>query len=383
MAVRHLSERQVADRRSLGSADILGIACAGDTANVQLFHLRDGRLSDRHGFYLENAADSTPSDVLWGFALEYYGGQVAIPGQVVVPQSFEDADLLETFLGERRGASVEVRSARRGEKRRLADLATRNAELALEHDTLMRERTRARRIEALEELREALNLEVLPLRIECFDISNLGTSEPVASMSVFEDAVAKKSDYRKFAIRHSAGQDDFAMIAEAVGRRFARMTAIEADDYDRSFATAPNLVVIDGGKGQLGAAVEAMAGFELPRVAVISLAKRAEEVFVPGRSAPVVLDRASAGLQLLQRVRDEAHRFALGFHRQRRETRGFGSIFDDLEGVGPSRRRALLQHFGSVEEMLAATADELEGVPGVPPKTARRIYDQLHKAGRG
>ena len=212
--------------------------------------------------------------MLWGFALEYYGGQVAIPGQVVVPRSFEDADLLETFLGERRGATVEVRSAQRGEKRRLADLAARNAELALEHDSLMRERTRARRIEALEELREALNLEVLPLRIECFDISNLGESNPVASMSVFEDAVAKQSDYRKFAIRHSAGQDDFAMIAEAVGRRFARMTSVEADDYDRSFATAPNLVVIDGGKGQLGAALEAMAEFDLPRVAVISLAKR-------------------------------------------------------------------------------------------------------------
>ena len=379
MAVRHLSERQVADRRSMGSADVLGIACSGDTANVQLFHLRDGRLSDRHGFYLENAADSTPSDVLWGFALEYYGGQVAIPGQVVVPGSFEDADLLETFLGERRGASVEVRSARRGEKRRLADLATRNAELALEHDTLMRERTRARRIEALEELREALNLEVLPLRIECFDISNLGESNPVASMSVFEDAVAKKSDYRKFTIRHSAGQDDFAMIAEAVGRRFARMTSVDADDYDRSFATVPNLVVIDGGKGQLGAAVDAMAGFELPRVAVISLAKRVEEVFVPGRSAPVILDRASAGLQLLQRVRDEAHRFAVGFHRQRRAKASVDSIFDSLPGVGPARRRLLMQRFRTADELVNASRDDLESVPGLPAKVGRGVYAALHR----
>jgi excinuclease ABC subunit C len=381
MAVRHLSERQVADRRSLGSADILGIACSGDTANVQLFHLRDGRLSDRHGFYLENAAESSPSDVLWGFMLEYYGGQVAIPGQVVVPKFFEDADLLETFLGDRRGASVEVRTAQRGEKRRLADMATRNAELALEHDTLMRERTRARRIEALEELREALNLEVLPLRMECFDISNLGTSNPVASMVVFEDAVAKKSDYRKFGIRHSAGQDDFAMIAEAVGRRFARMTSVEADDYDRSFATAPNLVVIDGGKGQLGAAVEAMAGFELPRVAVISLAKREEEVFIPGRSAPIVLDRASAGLQLLQRLRDEAHRFALGFHRQRRARSSIDSIFDSLPGVGPARRRLLMRHFETADALVNATRDQLESVPGLPAKVGRGVYDALHRTG--
>jgi excinuclease ABC subunit C len=381
MAVRHLSERQVADRRSLGSADILGIACSGDTANVQLFHLRDGRLSDRHGFYLENAAESSPSDVLWGFMLEYYGGQVAIPGQVVVPKFFEDADLLETFLGDRRGASVEVRTAQRGEKRRLADMATRNAELALEHDTLMRERTRARRIEALEELREALNLEVLPVRMECFDISNLGTSNPVASMVVFEDAVAKKADYRKFGIRHSGGQDDFAMIAEAVGRRFARMTSVEADDYDRSFATTPNLVVIDGGKGQLGAAVEAMAGFELPRVAVISLAKRAEEVFVPGRAAPIVLDRASAGLQLLQRLRDEAHRFALGFHRQRRARSSIDSIFDSLPGVGPARRRLLMQRFETADALVNASRDQLEAVPGLPAKVGRGVYDALHRTG--
>ena len=221
MAVRHLSERQVADRRSLGSADILGVACGEETANVQLFHLRDGRLSDRHGFYLENAAGRSESDVLWGFALEYYGGQVAIPGQVVVPRGFEDADLLELFMSDRRGSAVEVRSAQRGEKRRLADMAARNARLALEHDTILRERTRARRIEALEELREQLNLESLPMRIECFDVSNLGETNPVASMVVFEDAVAKKSDYRKFGIR-TPGPDDFAMIAEAVSRRFAR-----------------------------------------------------------------------------------------------------------------------------------------------------------------
>ena len=191
--------------------------------------------------------------------------------------------------------------------------------MALEHDRLVAQRTRARRVEALEELREQLNLESLPVRIECFDISNLGESNPVASMVVFEDAVAKRSDYRKFGIRHGGGQDDFASMAEAVGRRFARMTtAPPRDEFDASFASPPNLVVIDGGKGQLGAALKAMAEHDLPRVAVIALAKREEEVFVPGRPDPIVLERGSAGLQLLQRIRDEAHRFALGFHRQRR-----------------------------------------------------------------
>jgi excinuclease ABC subunit C len=377
-AVRHLSERQVADRRSLGSADILGIACAEDTANVQLFHLRDGRLSDRHGFYLENAAGRSESDVLWGFALEYYGGQVAIPAQVVIPRGLEDADLLATFLADRRGTAVEVRAAQRGEKRRLADMAARNARLALEHDTLLRERTRARRIEALEELREHLNLEVLPLRIECFDISNLGESQPVASMVVFEDAVAKKSDYRKFAI-HTAGPDDFAMIAEAVTRRFARMADRGGDRPDAGFATAPNLVVIDGGKGQLSAAVEAMAAFDLPRVAVVSLAKRDEEVFVPGRSDAIVLDRRSPGLQLLQRVRDEAHRFALGFHRARRDRESVASIFDSLPGVGPARKRVLQRHFVTADALVSASREELETVPGLPAKVGRGVHAALHR----
>jgi len=200
-------------------------------------------------------------------------------------------------------------------------------------------------------------------------------------MVVFQDAVPKKSDYRKFALR-TAGDDpdDFAAMAEVVSRRFART----ADPTgEAAWTTVPNLVVIDGGKGQLSAALEAMQAYDLPRVAVIALAKRIEEVFVPGRPDAIVLSRHNPGLQLLQRIRDEAHRFALGFHRQRRESRGFSSLFDELDGVGPARRRALLQHFGSVEAMVAATQEELEGVPGVPAKTARRIYAQLHKAGRG
>jgi excinuclease ABC subunit C len=380
-AVRHLAERQVADHVAGGSADVLAVAVDGDTANVQVFHLRDGRMSDRRSLYLENAGDGSESDVLWGFALEYYAGQVAIPSEVIVPSSFEDSDLLASFLGEQRGSLVEVRVAQRGEKRRLAELATKNAQLALAHDKLMSQRTRARRIEALEELRECLNLESLPVRIECFDISNLGDANPVASMVVFEDAVAKRSDYRKFGMRHSGGQDDFAMMREAVGRRFARMTTVDADAYDASFAATPNLVVIDGGKGQLNAALEAMAEHDLPRVAVVSLAKREEEVFVPGRPDPVHLSRDSAGLQLLQRIRDEAHRFALGFHRQRRGKDQVDSIFNTLPGVGPARKRLLMQHFKTADALLAASRQELEAVPGLPPKVGRGIHDRLHKTG--
>ena len=383
-AIRHLAERQAADRRSVGSVDVIGIAAEGDRAAVQVFPLRDGKLVDRHGFHLENVEGQDIAAVLEAFALEYYGSSPSIPPQLVVPRDAGDTGALEQFLSERRGSRVEVRTPERGEKKRLQELAAQNARVALESDAIQAEQKRLRRVEALEELRETLNLESLPLRIECYDISNIQAESPVGSMVVFQDAVPKKAHYRKFGVRLlEAGPDDFAAIEEVVSRRFARLGDAASADYDESFAGIPNLVVIDGGKGQLSAALSAMQAYDLPRVAVISLAKRAEEVFVPGRPDPIVLPRESPGLQLLQRVRDEAHRFALGFHRQRRETRARGSIFDDLQGVGPARRRALLRHFGSAERLLEASREELEGVPGVPAKTARSIYSQLHKTGRG
>jgi excinuclease ABC subunit C len=382
-SVRHLAERQAADKRAIGTVDVIGIASSNGTAAVQVFPLRGGRLTDRHSFFLENVEGQDLDALLEAFCLEYYGSAPSIPPLIVVPADAGALAGLEEFLSDLRGTKVEVRPARRGEKRRLQELAQQNAELALETDSLRSERTRLRRIEALEELRERLNLESLPIRIECFDISNIQESAPVGSMVVFQDAVPKKAHYRKFGIRHEGGQDDFAMMAEVVSRRFARARpSASAVDYDEGFAAIPNLVVIDGGKGQLAAALAAMQNFDLPRVAVIALAKREEEVFVPGRPDPIVLEPGSAGLQLLQRVRDEAHRFALGFHRQRRDKESRESILDALPGVGPARKRALMRHFGSPERLLAATAEELEGVPGVPAKTGRQIYAALHRAGR-
>jgi excinuclease ABC subunit C len=383
-AVQHLVERQGVERQSVGTVDVIGFAAEGDRAVVQIFPLRGGKMVDRHSFHLENVAGQDITTVIEAFSLEYYGSAPSVPPQIVVPRDAGDLSALAEFLSEKRGARVEVRTAERGEKRRLQELADENARHALSTDQAQNEQRKLRRVEALEELREALNLEALPLRIECYDISHAMGQDPVASMVVFQDGVPKKADYRKFGIK-TAGEDpdDFAAMAEVISRRFARLSDGTGETHDSSFASAPNLVVIDGGKGQLSAALAAMQAYDLPRVAVIALAKRIEEVFVPGSSDPIVLSRHNPGLQLLQRVRDEAHRFALGFHRQRREARGFGSIFDDLEGVGPARRRALLNHFGSVDQMLAATAEELEGVPGVPSKTARRIYEQLHKAGRG
>jgi excinuclease ABC subunit C len=381
-AIEKLAERQGADRRDTGSVDVIGIASAGDRAAVQVFPLRGGKMIDRHAFHLENVEGQDVTTILEAFCLEYYGNAPSIPPQLVVPPDVGDVTALGEWLSSRRGVRVEVRAPARGEKKRLAELAAQNATLALESETAQSEQKRLRRVEALEELREALNLESLPLRIECYDISNIQGQEIVGSMVVFQDAVAKKAHYRKFAVRSLDAQDDFAAMAEVIARRFARL-GLTGEEYDEGFASTPNLVVIDGGKGQLSAALTAMQAYDLPRVAVIALAKRVEEVFVPGRADPILLDRHNPGLQLLQRIRDEAHRFALGFHRQRRDARARESIFDTLEGVGPARRRALLRHFGSAESVLAASQEELEGVPGVPAKTARRIYAQLHKTGAG
>ncbi len=382
-AIERLSERQAVERPAAGSFDVIGIAVSPERAAVQVFPLREGRMVDRYSFHLENAAGEEPGEVLEQFCLEYYGVAPSIPQQIVVPRGAGDTTALEGFLTERRGARVEVRAPERGEKRRLQELAQQNAQLALDSETFVAETKRARRLESLEELRETLNLESLPIRIECFDISNIQGQEIVGSMVVFQDAVAKRSHYRKFTVRQLDGQDDFGAMREVISRRFSRLGAdVGSAEWNESFAATPNLVVIDGGKGQLSAALAAMQELELPRVAVISLAKRIEEVFVPGRSEPILLPRESPALQLLQRIRDEAHRFAITFHRQRRDVAARASMFDQLDGVGPVRRRALLQHFGSAERVVEATQEELEGVPGVPAKTARRIYAQLHRTGR-
>jgi excinuclease ABC subunit C len=382
-AVERLAERQTVERASIGTIDVLGVAVGPDRAAVQVFPLRQGRMVDRYSFHLENAAGADPLEVLESFCIEYYGAASSLPPQILVPRGLGELGTLEAFLTEVRGSRVEVRAPERGEKRRLQELAQHNAELALTSETFVAETKRLRRVEALEELREVLNLESLPIRIECFDISNIQGREIVGSMVVFEDGVAKKAHYRKFGIREQAGQDDFAAMAEVIARRFSRLAAgVGAEEYDESFASTPNLVVIDGGKGQLAAALGAMQAYDLPRVAVISLAKRIEEVFLPDRPDSVLLPDHSPGLQLLRRIRDEAHRFAITFHRQRRDSASRESMFDQLEGVGPVRRRALLRHFGSAERLLDATAEELEGVPGMPAKTARRIYAQLHRAGR-
>ncbi len=389
-AVRSLLERQRVANESVGTLDAIAVAVDGTDANAQVFQVRDGVLSDRQSFYLENAVERGVGEVAEEFVLQYYGDQMAIPAQVIVQAELEldERDALAEALARRRGAAVEVRAAERGDKRRILELAERNAMLALDQERLKAERRRQQRVEALDGLQAALALDALPLRIECFDISTLMGTHTTASMVVFEGAAPKKSDYRRFNVRGLAegAPDDVAAMEEVLGRRLAQWEAqqdLSPHDPKRneSFATLPNVVVVDGGAGQLSAGLRALEGFRARGVAVISLAKRIEEVFLPGVRAPVRLDHDTPALQLLQRVRDEAHRFAITHHRGRRDRALTTSILDDLPGIGPARKRVLLNHFGSPEAVLAATREQLEAVPGLPGKTAREVWMRLHRAG--
>jgi excinuclease ABC subunit C len=385
-AVRALLERQRVATGGSGSFDAVAVAVEGDEANAQVFQVRDGVLSDRQSFYLDNPTRRDTHEVGEEFLLQYYVSSLAIPALIVVQGGVQPGALAEV-LAERRAGPVEIRAAERGAKRRILDLAERNARLALDQEKLRAERRRQQRVESLAALQEALGLDGLPVRIECFDISNLMGTHQTASMVVFEGGAPKKSDYRRFRVRGLDGADDFAAMNEVLSRRYAQWESQnERSPFDAgrdaSFAALPNLVVIDGGPGQLGAGLEALDGFRRRGVAVVSLAKRIEEVFVPGVREPVRLPHDAPALQLLQRVRDEAHRFAITHHRIRRDRAMTESVMDELPGVGGTRKRALLKHFGSPEAVLVATREQLEGVPGVPAKVGRDIYAHLNRTGR-
>ncbi|HET7445085.1 MAG TPA: excinuclease ABC subunit UvrC [Solirubrobacterales bacterium] len=393
-AIRSLFERQRVAGGSVGTADLIGVAVEGADANAQVFQVRDGILAERQSFYLENQGERELAEVAEEFIGQYYSASPAMPPMIVVgPYLRERAALISQALSEKRGAPVEVRAAERGDKRRLRELAERNAKLALDQDKLRREHRRSRRVEALTSLREALGMEELPVRIEGFDISTIGGEHTVASMVVFEGGATKKSDYRRFKVRGdlrdpggNGGPDDFASMEEVLSRRMNQY--LEQNDLsphdgkrDESFASLPSLILIDGGKGQLAAGMRALAPFTDRGVTVISLAKKLEEVYLPGRSEPLDLARDTEANRLLQRVRDEAHRFAIDHHRGRRDRAMTGSVLDELKGIGPARKRALLQHFGSPERFLAATREELEAVPGLPGKVGREIHEQLNRIG--
>ena len=374
--------------------DVIGLAEDELEAAFQVFFVRGGRVTGRKGFVVDKVEDLSTPALVEGF-LERLYSEAEPPPHVLVPVEPEDPALIERWLTGVRGSNVKVRVPQRGGKRMLFETVTENAKQAFMQHRLKRSSDFAARSQQLTELQEVLGMEDAPLRIECFDISNTGPAEAVGSMVVFEDGLPKKSDYRRFAIKWGQGQDDFANMGEVIRRRFARFVeeqenALVPDGTGRlgersrggrkpgKFAYPPNLVVIDGGKGQLNRAVEVMEELGVEGVTTISLAKRMEEVFVPGRAEPILIPRGSEALYLLQRVRDEAHRFALTYHQLRRTKKMTRSALDGIPGLGEVRRKKLLKHFGSVKRVREASLDELRAVPGLPAAVAEAVSDTLN-----
>ena len=376
-ALSHVRDRQRATIASEDSFDAVGAYAEGESACVQIFAVRDGRIVNRDSFVLDNYGEAPAESVALQFIPQYYGA-AAVPREVLVQSEEPEETLLPlaAHLSGVRGTRVEVRRPQRGDKRRVLEMAARNAELGMAHEKALEEAKRNKVASTLDALREELALPTLPVRIECYDISNTMGTNSVASMVVFEGGRPAKDQYRRFRIRTVEDADDPASMAEVIRRRLERLKA-----RDEKFVPAPDLILLDGGKGQLSAAVAVMEelGDGLPDIPVRSLAKREEEVFQPGRPEPVTLGHGSPELHLLQRVRDEAHRFANTYHRKLRGRAMTASALDELPGVGPTRKKKILAHFGTPEAFLDASLEELEAVPGLPGKVAREIHASLHR----
>ncbi|WP_219975459.1 excinuclease ABC subunit UvrC [Rubrobacter xylanophilus] len=377
-ALRHVRDRQRAAIASEDSFDAVGAYAEGEEACVQIFAVRGGQIVGRDSFLLDNYGEQDAESVALSFIPQYYES-AAVPREILVASSDEEALApIAEHLSRRRGTRVEVRRPKRGDKRRVLELALENARMGLEHERAMEEARRDNLSSTLDRLREELALPRLPMRIECYDVSNTMGTNSVASMVVFQGGRPAKDRYRRFRIKTVEGADDPASMAEVVRRRLERLLA-----GDEKFSPAPDLILLDGGKGQLSAVVAVLeelgSGGRLPDIPVRALAKREEEVFEPGRPRPVVLAPGSAELHLLQRVRDEAHRFANAYHRSLRGRAMTASVLDELPGVGPVRKRRILEHFGSPQAFLEAPLEELEAVPGLPGRVAREIYARLHR----
>ncbi|AZG44298.1 excinuclease ABC subunit UvrC [Gordonia insulae] len=405
-AMRRAMEKQAVVLGDGTDADV--VAMVGDEleVSVQVFHVRGGRVRGQRGWVVERSDDDSMGEQVSQFVTQFYGAQVdldasvqiddgrargeSIPREVLVPELPDDQAELQEWLSELRGSRVALRVPQRGDKKALFDTVARNASEALTQHKLRRAGDLTTRSAALTELQETLGLDQAPLRIECIDISHVQGTDVVASLVVFEDGLARKSDYRHYSIRQAAGEgrsDDVASIAEVTRRRFLRhrqdQEAPERPAVDpesgrpRKFAYPPNLFVVDGGAPQVHAASSVLDELGVTDVAVIGLAKRLEEVWVPGDDEPVILPRTSEALFLLQRVRDEAHRFAITFHRSKRSKRMTESVLDGVPGLGRTRRTALVTHFGSVARLREATLEDISGVPGIGMATARAVAAAL------
>ena len=361
--------------------DIIGLAEDDLEAAFQVFIVRGGRVLGRKGWVADRVEELSRAELLGSIVRQLYMERDDIPPRVLVPGIPDGQQVLEQWLSQRRGSRVSIGVPERGAKRKLLEVVTRNADEAFHRHKLRRASDFGARSRALADLSKHLGLEQAPLRIECYDISNLGATDKVGSMVVFEDGLPKRSDYRRFQIKGVAGQDDFASMEEMLRRRFTRLLKEqeEGPSPGRRFSYPPALVVVDGGRGQLSMASKVLAdlGLQIPH---IGLAKRLEEVYFPDTPEPLLIPRGSEALFVLQHLRDEAHRFAITYHRQKREKRALASPLDDIPGVGPGRKKALLKRFGSLTRLRAAEVEEIAATPGIGPEVARAVYDGLHTA---
>ena len=382
-AVEKVIEQHRLVIKSRVDEDVLGFARDNGNVCVQVFYVREGKLRGRDYFFLEGAADEPDSSVVSAFLLQHYGAATDLPELVLTPAAPDDARAVEAWLRDQAGHRVALRVPQRGEALRLVKLAADNAREALERQKVEWLNDTAKTTGALLELQEYLELDSAPDRVECYDISNIQGTSAVGSMVVFERGRPKRSDYKRFQIKTVQGANDFAMLSEVLTRRFKRLREGqgEGDENGAEPQTAwdkvPDLVIVDGGKGQLSAALAVMEQLALVAIPVVGLAKEREEIFLPGRSEPVVLPRGSESLFLVQRIRDEAHRFAITYHRKVRGKATLKSKLDDLPGVGPKRKRALLRAFGSLPEIKKASVDQLAAVPGMTHRTAQLVKEQL------
>jgi excinuclease ABC subunit C len=415
-AVERTIEQQKVAAYSRAEQDVIGIAREEGEACLQLFVIRNGKMIGREHFIVEGARDVTDGEVLGSFLPQYYAATERPPREVVLPFAPADAEGLATFLAERRGSRVALTVPERGDKRRMVALATQNAVEALSRERAEWLADAGKRDEALEALATALGLGRAPERIECYDMSNIQGTSAVGGMVVFVNGRPEPREYRRFRIRSGETPDDFRMMAEVIRRRFSRASRLRAETGALSLAAVgadpsieglgdeadelaeadpaarpsiardagwalPDLVIVDGGKGQLSAAVGVMRELDLGDVPVAGLAKRFEELYLPGRPDAIILPRNSQGLYLVQRIRDEAHRFAITYHRNVRSRRALASVFDDIEGIGPVRKKALLRRFGSVRRIREASVDELAETPGIPRDLAERLKRHLAREG--
>ena len=380
-SIEKIADRQKVLTHGRDDQDLVAYARQGNEVFVEVAYVRQGKMVGHDGHPLDGAAEATEAELLRGFVLQYYASATHVPRVVILPGQLDEPDLMAGWLSQRRGGPVTIEVPQRGRKRALVTQLAETAKQELEQLRIQADYDRSRTEPMLAALAEALDLETPPKRIECYDISNIQGDSAVGAMVVFEDGRPRNDHYRHFKIKFTPGPNDFAMLQEVLRRRLERLESAqrreEADDVgDRSFTSRPDLILIDGGKGQLSAALEVLASAGYADIPTFSLAKEREEIFAPGRADPIVQERNSPGMFLVQRIRDEAHRFAITHHRKVRSRKALTSPLDSVEGIGPARKRALLRHFGSVQAIRDAAVEDIVAV-GVPERLAKRLKETL------